>query len=231
MTKPDQISTIILPLLQVRRYMYDLLRNAFLKEPTKSFLLNVKEDINTSELPFVNEHVSIERGVNLIKHYLSHNDIQSERVQSDLHWEFTRLFIGPYELPAPPWESVFCNEDRLLFQEVTLEVRKAYLKYSLLPVEFGQEADDHLGLELDFMFRLTDLAIAEVTQEEPKDLYEILMDQKLFLEKHLLKWVPSLSEAIINNAKTEFYQGMANLLVGFLELDLRALQELLDIES
>jgi putative dimethyl sulfoxide reductase chaperone len=48
---------------------------------------------------------------------------------------------------------------------------------------------------------------------------------------HLLKWIFSFSQAVIRNANTEFYQGMANLLQGYLTLDLRALNELLDIKT
>lgn len=42
------------------------------------------------------------------------------------------FYVEPGSLPAPPWESAYLSEDRLLFQESTLEVRKAYLKYNYM---------------------------------------------------------------------------------------------------
>lgn len=62
------------------------------------------------------------------------------------------MFIGPRELPAPPWESSYLNEDKLLFQEETLQVRMSYLKYNFIPKNYPHEADDHIALELDFMY-------------------------------------------------------------------------------
>ncbi|MEI3231097.1 MAG: molecular chaperone TorD family protein, partial [Gordonibacter pamelaeae] len=41
---------------------------------------------------------------------------------------YTKLFIGPAKLPAPPWESVYATGGRpLLFQESTLAVRRRLL--------------------------------------------------------------------------------------------------------
>lgn len=232
MTKPDQIGSQVAPLLELRLFYYDFLRRSFLKEPTKDFLNFVKNCIIMPEFPFTCESELILKGVQQIQNYISENDVHSEKVYSDLHWEYTRLFIGPDQLPSPPWESAYLNDERLLFQKETLAVRKAYLKYSFLPVEMGYEADDHLGLELDFMYRLSEMALMEFKQDENADSsMDCLMDQKLFLEEHLLKWVPALCKDILHNAQTGFYCGMANLLRGFLTLDLKALQELLEINS
>lgn len=230
MTKRDQAFNDILPLLELRLFSYDFLRRTFLKEPTKDFFQDIKNYFAGSEFPLTQENELIAEGVAQVKRYVIQNDLLSESVYNSLHWDYTRMFIGPYELPSPPWESAYCNEERLLFQEETLEVRKAYLKYSLLPVELGHEADDHLGLELDFMFRLNELLLSE-SNNSSSQLIENLTDQKLFLKDHLLKWVPAFSEAVIQNADTEFYQGMAKILKGFLTLDLKALEELLDIIS
>ncbi|MCB8816455.1 molecular chaperone TorD family protein [Desulfosporosinus shakirovi] len=74
--------------------------------------------------------------------------------------EYTRLFIGPTKLPVPPWESVYVSKERLLFQESSLKVRQrqCYLNYNFLPAKYRSEADDHIALELDFMYNLSSLA-------------------------------------------------------------------------
>lgn len=231
MTEVDQAFNDIRPLLELRLFSYDFLRRTFLKEPTKEFLQELKEQFSKSEFPLLHENELIAEGITQLKNYSAQNDLLSESTYNNLHWDYTRMFIGPYELPSPPWESAYSNEERLLFQEETLEVRRAYLKYSLLLVELGNEADDHLGLELDFMFRLNQLLLDEVDKKNTSELMENLVDQKHFLEEHLLKWVPLFSHAVIQNAETEFYQGMAKILWGFLSLDLKALEELLDIIS
>ncbi|MBP2637450.1 MAG: dehydrogenase [Firmicutes bacterium] len=228
MHKPEDVFASICPLLEVRLFLYDIVRCTFMHEPTKAYLDNLQKTV-TVEFPFQQESEYIDEGVKQVTAFMAKHDVLSECVFDSLHWDYTRLFIGPYELPAPPWESVYCNEERLLFQKETREVRKAYLKYAFLPVEFDSEADDHLGLELDFMFRLNSLAIEAVEQKNLKVLKQILADQKLFLEDHLMKWVPALCNDIIKSAHTEFYQGMAKILHGFLILELKAMAELLGI--
>lgn len=217
------------PLVEVRRFLYYVLRCTFLKEPTQDDITFVKEMVNSDEFPFLEDSPIILEGVNQVKAYCSQNDVASEKGYSDLHWDYTRLFIGPYELPAPPWESTYLNKERLLFQEETLKVRRSYLKYSFLPVEFQHEADDHLGLELDFMFRLNELALEVMERGDSNELLQLLEDQKLFLEEHLLKWVPLLAEKVVEHANTDYYRGMAKILKGFLTLDLIALNELLTL--
>src|SRR5664279_275994 len=38
-----------------------------------------------------------------LKDALEKIDMASESELEDLLWEYTRLFIGPYKLPCPPW--------------------------------------------------------------------------------------------------------------------------------
>ncbi len=224
-------SNPVFPLLECRLIAFDVLRQTFLQEPTIEFLSRFQKEELTNIFPLNSENEYILKGIDFLDSFISNNDLLSEIIHNDLHWDYTRMFIGPYELPAPPWESVYLNEERLLFQEGTLNVRRAYLKYFFLPKDFGHEADDHLGLELDFMFQLTKLAINEIKIGNDAEYRKILEDQKAFLEEHLLKWAPAFSEKVVESAHTDFYRGMALILKGFLLLDLKALHELLDIQS
>lgn len=228
MEQREDLLLHIRPLLATRAFLYDLLRCAFLREPSDEFLAGIGAVIAEGEIPFVRENDAIAKGVEQIAGYLSQNGINAITCDK-LRGEYTRLFIGPGELPAPLWESAYCGEERLLFQKETLEVRKCYLKYSFLPVGYGVEADDHLGLELDFMYRLTEMALTELDHHNWQLLQQIFNDQRQFLEEHLLKWVPSLCNDIAETAQTGFYQGIASLLKGVLAVDEKALNELLDL--
>ncbi|MEL1133723.1 molecular chaperone TorD family protein [Desulfitobacterium sp. THU1] len=228
MIKENSIAQIE-PLLDMRIFLYDLLRRAFLQEPNLEFLTFLKDSGLFESFPFQEEHEDITRGVDQLLVFMQEKDLTSLEVLDFLHWDYTRMFIGPDRLPAPLWESAYLNEERLLFQEQTLQVRQAYLKYHFLPKHFMQEADDHLGLELDFMYQLTLRAKAAMAEEKLDELNEIFSDQKDFLENHLLKWVPGLTSKISETAKFTFYPGIAKILKGYLALDLEALSELLDI--
>lgn len=217
------------PLLETRVFVYDVLRRTFLEEPTKEFLKLIMEKEFIEEFPFAEENKEIHEGIEQIATFLQEHDLKSENDYNTLHWDYTRMFIGPDKLPAPLWESSYLNKERLLFQEQTLQVRSAYLKYQFLPKHFKQEADDHLGLELDFMYQLSELSLKYLQQQDFAELKKVMEDQKAFLQEHLLKWVPELTAKIQDSAKLAFYQGMAKILNGYLTLDIEALEELLNL--
>lgn len=216
------------PLLEVRTYAYDLLRLTFLAEPSRAFVGALKGGGPLRDFPLADESTLLAEGAAEAADWMSRPDAADDPFYEALHWDYTRLFIGPDRLPAPPWESAYLNDERLLFQKETLEVRKAYMKYELAPRELGREADDHLGLELDFMFRLSSLAAERAEEDDAAGLTAVAMDQAAFLDNHLLRWVPQFSHDVAASAGTGFYRGMARVLQGFLEVDRRALQEALE---
>ena len=108
--------------------------------------------------------------------------------------EYTRLFIGPVSLVAPPWESVYGQQDALLFQESTLEVRNTYRRFGLIPEGYPHVADDSLALELHFMTLLAQRSLDAFYAGEDADLSESLTGASDFLRKHLLVWVPKFTE-------------------------------------
>ncbi|BBB89587.1 MAG TPA: molecular chaperone TorD family protein [Methylomusa anaerophila] len=217
------------PALDVRIFAYDFLRRIFLEEPSAIYLKTIVKAGLMEDFPFSRESEMIGRGVCQVADYLREYDVLNEKIYDRLRWDYTKLFIGPYQLPAPLWESAYLSEERLLFQESTFAVRCAYFQYGFLPRNYRQEADDHLGLELDFMYQLACLAREKSNAQSP-EIREILRDSKLFLKNHLLNWVPALARDIRQHAGTGFYQGMAAILDGYLQIDLEALGELINVE-
>ena len=215
------------PVMEERRFAYDLLRRSFLEEPGPSYLEIMAKEGVVESFPFAKENTSIDQGLELLKGYLNQHDVLDKDVYERLHWDYTRMFIGPYTLPAPLWESAYVNEERLLFQEDTLKVRREYFKYNFLPKHYGHEADDHLGLELDFMFQLNELSINYLDRQDSAALKLVLEDQAAFLNQHLQKFVPNVVQGILNSAETDFYRGLAKILQGFLEIDSNLLEEFL----
>jgi TorA maturation chaperone TorD len=141
---------------------------------------------------------------------------------------FTRLFVGPGNTEAPPWESLYLTNDGALFQPSTLEVRKAYVAQGFIPQSYPHVADDHLALELDFMARLAEKALeafsagGQVGSERAKAL---LSASQAFLRGHLLKWVPTFATKLREAKHSYFYKEVVNLLETFLSIDLQAIEE------
>jgi putative dimethyl sulfoxide reductase chaperone len=133
-----------------------------------------------------------------------------------LQEEYNRLFVGPNALPAPLWESVYLGSEHLLFEEVTLEVRKCYRRYGLNFIRESKEPDDHIVIELEFLSYLIQKSIDCEDVETKKRLLD---DQYAFLNNHLLKWCSFFCELLSKSTQFELYKGAALLLEEYLNLE------------
>lgn len=210
-------------LLELRVFAYDILRRTFLEEPSVELIEQFQNGV-VDHFPFKEEQSLLKEGTMLVHQYFDTFNIDSDF--EALHWDYTRMFIGPYELPAPLWESSYVNKDGLLFQEETLRVRRLFLENSFEPLQLGREADDHLGLELDYMYHLSHIAKDLAREGNVQQLNKILADQRYFLNEHLLNWTPMFRKNVVKHADTDFYKGMTNILVGFLTVDKTCLEEI-----
>ena len=90
-------------------------------------------------------------------------------------------------------------------------MREAYRAAGFLPASYPRVQDDFIGLELDFLAKLSDAALA---CWEAGD--EILVDKRLrqsrnFLETHLLRWIDSLADTIAAEYGDLFYARFTRL--------------------
>lgn len=218
-------------LLANRCYLLSLLRRIFADEPDVALItvaasqhtydalqIMVQEDENQFD-PFCDLLAALDQSM------VSDREATLDKLRS----EYTRLLLGPEKLPAPPWESVYMNEDRSLFTERTLEVRQAYVAYGYIPVNYPHDADDHIALELDFMLHLAELTQNSFEQDDIKATKKLLLDQKAFLEQHLLAWVGIFADQIKQSKTSYFYPQMAKLTEQVLKVDFEALNQLLFI--
>ena len=213
-------------ILANRCYLYILLRHVFGHEPNREMLKAVTSD-HTCEamelisdgdefVPYIERFAELRQAVS--------ND--PEAVLDALKSEYTYLLIGPNKLPAPPWESVYITKERLILQESTMRVRRAYLKYQLLPAEYPHVADDHIAMELDFMARLAQMSQKSLDEGDMEKLETLLADQSAFLDEHLLKWVGAFAEEIQGAKTRHLYPQMVLLTERFLRNDRNLLDEL-----
>ena len=209
-----------------RAYGYTFLKNLFFVEPEKSYLQGLLKEDHVSDFPYSRYNEKIKTGLDGLKKSLEDMDLDNENVISKLRWDYTRMFIGPDSLPAPPWESSYVNKDKLLFQEETLQVRRSYLKYNFVGSNYPHEADDHIALELDFMSKLSVKVIESIeANKELENILEILIDQKSFLEEHLNKWVFEFAKKIKECAETDYFIFISDILMEFIKEDCKSLDE------
>ncbi len=133
-----------------------------------------------------------------------------------LEWDFNRLFVGPGEMLAPPWESVHRSKTKLTFQEPTLQVRELYRRFGVEAPAVHREPDDHLGLELAFVATLSDQAAEASGRGDTAQLARCFDAQRDFLQDHLLAWAPACLGLVEKHADTDYYRGAARLALGSL---------------
>ncbi len=138
-----------------------------------------------------------------------------------LTWDFNRLFVGPGEMLAPPWESVHRSKTKLTFQEPTLQVRALYEAFGVQAPALHREPDDHLALELAFLATLSERAVEAGERGNGEQLEGCLRAQQAFLRDHLLAWAPACLALVETHAETDYYRGAARLARGSLAASAR----------
>jgi TorA maturation chaperone TorD len=136
--------------------------------------------------------------------------------------DYSRLFVGPYELLAPPYGSVYLEGNRLM-GESTADVGGLYgqegLHVSL------KDAPDHICIELEFMYFLILKGIEAIQDTDREAACSYRQKQKAFLNTHLGAWVSAFADRVRANAQTDFYSTLGRLTGSFVQKDLVQLRE------
>lgn len=145
----------------------------------------------------------------------------------DLSVEYAKLFVGPYDLKAPPYGSVYLEGGRRVMGDSTMEVIKSYHEEGLYMDEDFKELPDHIAVELEFMNYLIYKEIDTYMKSKFEDAMEVLRHQELFLKKYLGAWISNFSKAIIENSDNPFYISLAKCTEVFIKTDMDYISETL----
>jgi thiosulfate reductase/polysulfide reductase chain A len=142
------------------------------------------------------------------------------KVYNELRYEYADLFLNAGKNPVFPYASCHISgtPQPLVMQEPLFQVRKAYFDNGLHKNSAYQDLDDHIAVELEFMACLAGQTASDLeTQERQED----------FLRNHL-HWADTFCEVLGTAAKTEFYQGLAELTKAVLSADSTILSKTAD---
>lgn len=108
-----------------------------------------------------------------------------------LEYDFSVLFEGQGEMPAPPWGSVYLDKENILMGASTLQYREFISTLGLVNQSTIHEPEDQFGLML--------LAwVCLIEQQQPTDEAAIAL-----LTEHLLPWAYRYLE-LVKNAQVEY---------------------------
>jgi len=137
--------------------------------------------------------------------------------EEELTVEYASLFVGPFGLKAPPYGSVYLDNDRTVMGPSTMETISFYESEGLARDEEFNELPDHIAVELEFMYFLSyrqvealqkgDMALTKMYQQKQED----------FRSRFLGKWVQTFCTHIQNETDNGFYKTLAECLNTFIK--------------
>ncbi len=138
--------------------------------------------------------------------------------------DYTRLFLGPMDILAKPYGSVWLDEEKTLMGESTMAVLELYREADFEMDEEFKELPDHIAAELEFLYLLI-FRENEARQggDAAKTAFFIDLQQR-FLTRHLGAWVGNLASAIKANAQCDFYCELADLASLFVSQEMTRLK-------
>ena len=142
--------------------------------------------------------------------------------------DFSKLFIGPYQLSAAPYGSVYLESERKMMGDSTLDVRNRYREAGLDTAKTFKDAPDHISAELEFMYYLIFKEIEALANSDIETAIGFIRRQKSFLEDHLIAWVPEFARSIAENAENPFYPNLAKATETFLKENYEIVSRFLD---
>ena len=220
----QEMKEVVSTLLAGRGYVFSLLHKLLGAEPTKELLdvVSSKESLESVAL-FESDSEAAARLKDVLA---SCSEMDAEAAKL----EYTRLFLGPDKLIAPPWESCYTAKERALFQQSTLQVRSWYQQYSYVPAGYPSHPDDHISLMMHFLALTTERAAACLESDLMCGYRSLLEGQKLFEKNHILNWMDAYCADMDQSETKVLYPQLVRAMADFIAYDQTALEELLAVE-
>jgi len=158
---------------------------------------------------------------------LDQRDLEAEKL-ADLKVEFARLFVGPYELLAPPFGSIYLDDQKQIMGDSTLDVVRRYAAVGLAIDDEFKNPPDHVAAELEFMHALITEELRYLGSGFAEEAAKCLEQQFNFLECHLGQWIDAFAGLIIQETKLSYFRYLAAATQQFIRADLGRLGETLE---
>ncbi len=222
----ENVKEVVSTLLAGRAYVFSLLHRLLGGEPTKELFAAVGSE-ESLEAVALFESGDSDAAAKLKAVLLACRDVELDAAKD----EYTRLFLGPDKLIAPPWESCYTAKERALFQESTLAVRSWYQQYSYVPAGYPSHPDDHISLMMHFLALTSERAAACLDENLLCGCRSLLEGQRLFEQNHILNWADAYC-ADMDKSKTKMlYPQLVHAMAAFVRYDQQIIAELLEALS
>ncbi len=134
--------------------------------------------------------------------------------------DHTRLFLGPNDIVAKPYASVWLGGEDGLMQDSTMAVQELYAEGGFEVDENFRELPDHVAVELEFFYLLIYDENAARRNGDAAALAGVLDLRKRFLDAHLGRWIGPFTVAVATGAQSNFYRELAGITDRFVKMEM-----------
>jgi len=135
----------------------------------------------------------------------------------ELAVEYAKLFVGPNEMMAPPYGSMYLDGKKTIMGDSTMEVVRMYQEEGLARDSEFKDLPDHIAVELEFMYYLTFKGMKSREQADDMNFRGFAAKQEIFLSKFLRSWAPQFCDRIKLGTDNNFYTYLADCLYVFIK--------------
>lgn len=142
-----------------------------------------------------------------------------ETSHENLRVDYTRLFLGPYNIRSKPYASVYLEGSNIVMGDTTMAALALYREGGFTIDEAFTEVPDHVIVELEFLYLLNARLGDALLDIADRDQLSAL--KRRFLHEHLGRWIVPFTEAMRTGTRTEFYRQLSALTRDFVLADLQ----------
>ncbi len=133
--------------------------------------------------------------------------------------DYTRLFLGPTDILAKPYGSVWLEDKKIVMGDSTMAVLDLYREGGFELDENFREVPDHIAAELEFLY-LLNFQESEARRADDAESWARAANLKArFLRNHLGRWVGPFTAAMKAGAATAFYKTLAEVTELFVQTE------------
>jgi len=133
--------------------------------------------------------------------------------------DYTRLFLGPNQIIAKPYGSVWLEGGNTVMGESTMAALKLYEEGGFDMSEAFREVPDHIAVELEFLYLLIYRENEAHRNGESESLQAKAALRKRFLDEHLARWAGPFTAAVRAGAQSSYYRQLAELTDRFINME------------
>ncbi|WP_031387841.1 TorD/DmsD family molecular chaperone [Desulfonatronum thiodismutans] len=154
-----------------------------------------------------------------------------EQGREALRVEHAKLFLGPFEVLAPPFGSVYFHVNKMLSHESTDDAAERYREAGVVGAPDGGNPPDHVTAELEFMYYLLFQEHAAQCRDDASAVREWRDRRTDFFPIHLGAWGPLFADRVISFAQAPFYKHLGLVAKEALKAEIRLLTKSVQAES